>query len=109
MLNAPSQWEEDRQPVESRSAQARHSPSNRPPASPIRIRQRNSQRTRNPFPPVIVIGDDDDVEDAHRLDTSSTTSITRMRVEKTRITRHKRRQDGERRAETEGPSTRQQA
>jgi len=109
MLNAPSQWQEDGGPVESQNARSRLSSSNRPPTSPNRVSQRKHRRNRNPFPPVILIGDDDDVEDDRRLNASSTTSITRTRVEQTRITHHQRRQDRGGRAETQGRGIRQQA
>lgn len=109
MLRAPSQWQEDIEPVESRSAQPRLSSSNRPPESPNRVGQRKCRRNRNPFPPVIVIRDDDDVEDDRRLKGSSTTSVMRTRVEQTRTAHHKRPQDRGGRAETQRRGIRQQA
>jgi hypothetical protein len=109
VLNAPSQSQEGRRPVDSQHAQPRFSSSNRPAASPNRIGQRQRRRNRNPFPPVIVIGDDNDVEDDRRLNASSTTSVTRTRVDQTRITHHQRPQDQGGRAGTQGRGIRQQA
>ena len=93
VLNAPSQWQEERQQPNAHPTRNRHSHWRPPAAAAIRVRVQKRRRSRNPFPPVVIIADEDDVADIRGAEASSSMSITQTRVERTHVTHRRRHHD----------------
>lgn len=94
ILNAQPIWEER----QSATQHARPGPmrSHHQPRGPIRIGHQRQQRRGNPYPPVIIIADDDAAGNMEAANRSSPSSITQTRVERMLVTHQRRHARGSR-------------